>query len=256
MIPECVVPYLIIIINCIFFKGCRKIIFPITPRKFRIFVSEYISTIELCATIAETGVVWAKHGDLGCSTAILLCCLWWAAVFEDAEAAPFGLFEEIVLYKQSFTSLKVILPLSAQILAAATTVFYTQSFWCFHWTEEHETLHMQKCEAALQVSVVYGMLIEFGISFISRFVALQSTIFSERIAAWMNAITTTILCKAALDTTGGFFNPILASALTLNCVGNNLIEHFMVYWVAALLGGLTARYLHVKFIKILNKKTE
>lgn len=65
----------------------------------------------------------------------------------------------------------------------------------------------------------------------------------------------------ALNTTGGYFNPIMASALSfgksknglwidtnfpipLGCEGNTLVEHLSVYWVGALLGGLLARYCH------------
>src|SRR6266487_3493099 len=49
----------------------------------------------------------------------------------------------------------------------------------------------------------------------------------------------------ALNTTGGYFNPILASALTLGCEGNTFIEHFFVYWFGAIIGGLGARYMHI-----------
>ncbi|RWS15048.1 aquaporin-12-like protein, partial [Dinothrombium tinctorium] len=253
---ESIVPYLLILTNCILFKVARNILFPLTPRKFRIFVSEFISTLELCATISELGVVWQKHGDIGCSTCILLCCLWWWKVFGDAEAGPFGIVDECILLKRPITSFDIVLRSTALILAATLTALYTQAFWCLHLTSEHIALHTLKCEAALQVSVVQGFAIEFLISFISRIVALESFRFPDKIAMWVNAIATTILCRAALHTTGGFFNPILASALTLNCKGNNLFEHFTVYWVGALLGGLLARYIHIKLQQISRKKIE
>lgn len=48
----------------------------------------------------------------------------------------------------------------------------------------------------------------------------------------------------ALNTTGGYFNPIMASALTLNCKGNTLIEHLIVYWIGALTGGFIAKLMY------------
>lgn len=51
--------------------------------------------------------------------------------------------------------------------------------------------------------------------------------------------------STALDSSGGFFNPILASALTLNCQGNNIIQHIFVYWLGSLAGGMIARTLYM-----------
>jgi glycerol uptake facilitator-like aquaporin len=48
-----------------------------------------------------------------------------------------------------------------------------------------------------------------------------------------------------LNSSGGFFNPILASALTLNCQGNNIVEHIFVYWLGSLAGSIVARTLHM-----------
>ena len=56
---------------------------------------------------------------------------------------------------------------------------------------------------------------------------------------------TCIFITLALDSSGGFFNPILASSLTLNCEGNNLIQHIFVYWLGSLAGGMIARTLYM-----------
>lgn len=37
----------------------------------------------------------------------------------------------------------------------------------------------------------------------------------------------------------------MASALTLGCEGNTLIEHLLVYWIGSIVGGLAARALHI-----------
>ena len=48
-----------------------------------------------------------------------------------------------------------------------------------------------------------------------------------------------------MDTSGGFFNPILASALVLNCKGDNLTEHFVVYWLGSIFGSIIARWMFI-----------
>lgn len=59
-----------------------------------------------------------------------------------------------------------------------------------------------------------GAAIEGLITFISRIVALQSETWnSSRLALLVNAGVTVLLVIFALNTTGGYFNPIMASAL-------------------------------------------
>lgn len=93
--------------------------------------------------------------------------------------------------------------------------------------------------------MLYGAVVEAMITFVSRVVALESSYWPGTTAAAVNGAVTVALCIFAFNSSGGFFNPILASALTLNCAGNNLIEHFFVYWLASLTGGIVARALHM-----------
>jgi len=57
----------------------------------------------------------------------------------------------------------------------------------------------------------------------------------------------------ALNTTGGYFNPIMASALTIGCEGNSFLEHLIVYWIGSLLGGIGARWCHENILASHNK---
>lgn len=54
-IPEAMIPYLIIVWNCLFFFLLRKLSLRIFPVKIHLFVQELISTIELCADCSELG---------------------------------------------------------------------------------------------------------------------------------------------------------------------------------------------------------
>lgn len=124
---------------------------------------------------------------------------------------------------------------------------YASTFWSFHLIPTHVALHTSPCQAGLQVSILHGAVVEAFITFVSRSVALESGYWTANTAAAINAAVTVSLCILAFDSSGGFFNPILASALTLNCKGNNLLEHFFVYWLASLTGGIIARTMHMLF---------
>ena len=59
---------------------------------------------------------------------------------------------------------------------------------------------------------------------------------------------TLLLVLGAFYKTGGFFQPLLALARTLGCVGVlrevTVIDHVLVYWVGPSLGSLLAIYIH------------
>lgn len=62
----------------------------------------------------------------------------------------------------------------------------------------------------------------------------------------------------AFNLSGGYFNPILASALTFGCSGCTYKEHLLVYWVAAILGAIASKeaikYYRAKKINLAKKE--
>jgi len=64
------------------------------------------------------GVVWENHGNIGYGLALLVLCLWWAKIFEDAEACPCGPIEDMLFVG---TSNDVIQKLAGQLLGAYAT---------------------------------------------------------------------------------------------------------------------------------------
>ncbi|XP_054157711.1 aquaporin-11-like [Oppia nitens] len=249
LIPHFVYPYLVLLLNCLLFKSLRVITHTITPKSIGYLITEFISTLELCSDCAELGVVWELHGNIGFGITLFLLCLWYAQVFGEAEACPNGPIEDCLLLGQSFTSNVFLQKFLGQLLGAIVTDKYIKCIWCWHLIPEHLHLHVDHCEASLQVTVVYGMAIEAALTFISRLVALESGNWSEQVSKYVNSFTSTALVLYALTTTGGFFNPILASALTLNCKGNTLFEHLSVYWIGSLIGSLMARSVYMFILR-------
>lgn len=43
---------------------------------------------------------------------------------------------------------------------------------------------------------------------------------------------------SAFNYSGGYFNPVLATALKWGCRGHTNIEHIMVYWLGACIGAI------------------
>lgn len=45
---------------------------------------------------------------------------------------------------------------------------------------------------------------------------------------------------AAFNFSGGYFNPVLATALKWGCSGHTGIEHIIVYWIGACVGAMAS----------------
>jgi len=243
--PGELVPYTVLSLNCITFFILRKILFRVLPSYTHLFLYELIATLELCTDCAELGVIFERHGTLAYFIGICLCSLWWCQVFGEGEACPNSIVEDWLLSSKSLFCKHNFIKLFAQGLGAFLTANYLNCIWCFHLTEQHKSHHLERCETALQVPMIYGAMVEAMVTFISRYIALHSEHWHTNVANYTNSIVTAILCVAALDTSGGFFNPILASALTLNCKGESQYEHFVVYWLGSFFGSIVARWFFI-----------
>ncbi|XP_015921937.1 aquaporin-11 [Parasteatoda tepidariorum] len=242
-IPSSCIPYLVLLLNSIVIHIFRKIILRFSPLIIQLLLAEIVTTLELCAGCAELGVIYEIHGYLGLGFALLAVCLWWCAIWGNAEACPNGPLEECIF--GNGMNLDIVKQLTGQVIGGALTTLWINYIWSFHMTVEHEALHTAaECQAGLQVPMLYGAIIEGLITLISRTVALESSYWITELTIGANAVVTTILVLAATSTTGGFFNPVLATALTLGCKGNTLTEHIVVYWIGSLLGGFIGRFLY------------
>lgn len=241
-IPPPCAPYLILLFNSVVFHILRKLFLRISPLSLQLCIAEIIATLELCCGCAELGVAYEIHGYTGLGLGLLVVCFWWCSVWGNAEACPCGPMEECLF--GAGLNLEIVKQLIGQAIGGAVTTLWLNYIWSFHMTPEHEALHSDaECQAGLQVHMAYGAAIEGIITLVSRIVALESTYWNPALTISANAIVTTILVLAATSTTGGFFNPVLATALTLGCRGNTLIEHITVYWIGSLLGGFIGRYI-------------
>lgn len=245
------VPYLVLLLNTLLFAIVRRLAARLSPVKWRLAVSEIIGTWELCSDVAELGIVYERHGVWIYALALLACCVWWCRAFGDAEACPCGPVEDMLFgigpgdYRAR---------LLGQVLGGLLTALYIKFVWSWHLLPEHETMDTTECQTSLMVSPSRGALIEGTITCISRFVAMRSVYWTDNVSTAINSLTTVILVLAALTTTGGYFNPIMASALMLGCAGSTTTEHFTVYWAGALMGGFIGRYMDVRLEYAIKEK--
>ncbi|KAI1290003.1 Aquaporin-12B [Halotydeus destructor] len=241
-----VIPYAILLFNSVLFAVSRRILFAASPSaKANLLIAEVLATLELCADAAEIGVINQIHGLPGFLIALIVVNLWWPTVFNGADANPSRCIEDCLLKKRKLTQWSIAGPLIGQMIGAYLAWSYSQTIWSLHLNPQHVGLTSAECSAALKGSVLSGFIAEAVCSFILRSVILESSRLRPPFTAI--AISSTILSLYLLskDSSGAFFNPILASAFTLNCKGNSMAEHLIVYWIGSLSGSVVARKLHM-----------
>lgn len=269
------VPYGILLINCIIFKFARlflgALVYPWLlklmsgDRKakrqnrtasfdlLRLFINELISTCEMCAGCAELNIVYEKHGSIAYGLALCLLTYLWIESFGDAHTTPAYIIEDLVIYEGN-KLLKSSLPyarLVGQMIAMPLAWRFASIYWRYHFLEEHSKILMiERCQSSLTVTTVLGFLIECICSLICRLLELVSQnwvknrTMRERNSTIICSLVSTILVVLALETSGGYFNPILAGTLEFGCKGISLWQHVIVFWLGPMIGHVAARMIH------------
>lgn len=167
---------------------------------------------------------------------------------------------------------ELMLRVLAQILGSLGGFRLNQTIWDMNLTVKHWyrsfTTSYGHCWTFLHVDTLHGFLIEFAgtitcglIGYLVYDLELMPKFpggHHGRIFLSSTGIMSTVL--AAFNYTGGFFQPALATARNYGCVGyfrTNLTaaDHFVVYWVGAMLGGIAVWYFY-PFVRTLIKKTQ
>lgn len=217
----------------------------------KLLTDELISTCELCADCAELNVVYELHGQLAYGlTLFVLTQLVWLSTFGRAHTTPGYLVEELCLIKgrQVWREAGTYARLLGQLLGLKLAWRFASVYWTYGLMQEHlSMLRVDECWSALNTSTSVGLLVELTCCMLCRLCELTCELMHERGqlstrgANLANALASSILVVLALDISGGYFNPVLAASLEYGCLGIQNHQHAIVFWLGPLLGHLGAR---------------
>lgn len=248
----------------------------------RLLIVELISTCELCADCAELNVVYEKHGSLAYGLALFVLTYVWIETFGDAHTTPGYLFEDYV-WKHGNTMLKsgnTYARFIGQSLAMPIAWRLATVYWRFHLLNEHksvlssmsliddDTLNFDKssgagfislvkqykCKTSLTTTPFYGFAIELVCCMLCRLVELigqkllEENQVGQRVFSVFCSFISSLLVVMALELSGGYFNPILASSLEFGCQGIDVYQHALVFWLGPLVGHVVARGLFKRYV--------
>jgi len=201
-----------------------------------ILFNEAIAAAELCACCFELIIVADNFGVSTYAIYLFLLTVWWNIAWQDASACPYTHMEEFL---EGRTTLKeVSLRAWAQLMGGCCVYRVVQVIWWLEMAETHKGRAFEECSADLQVHPYLGAAIEGIATLLCR---LASKALSEKGSQFCSIIDSfigTSLVVAAFNFSGGYFNPVLATALKWGCRGHSNIEHIIVYWVGACVGAI------------------
>ena len=222
----------------------RMILKRTLPKEYYIYAKEMISTFQLSVCVFEIAVVGRFYSVwVGLSCSFVLLALKNAEfIFEGALANPCGILEDVV-YKQAYFVKDNVAKITCQVVGGLLSFPFIQLLWQSSWSDFHDKQVKRGLRSTLEVSLLYGFVIEI----LGTFVTTMSDFLSrgqalKKFNAVIRAASIVVVCYFLSETTGVWMNPALATAQTfVFCTRKEVIyEHLFVFWLGPTLGTLAA----------------
>ncbi|XP_055372584.1 aquaporin-11 [Condylostylus longicornis] len=201
-----------------------------------VLLNEAIAAAELCSCCFELIIVADNYGVAAYAICLFMLTIWWGKVWGDASACPYTHMEELIEGKQSLKD--VALKSWAALMGGCCVYRIVQVFWWFELAHTHEGRAFQECTADLQVHPYLGAVIEGVATLLCRLASKSLAETGPTFSSYIDSFIGTSLVVAAFNFSGGYFNPVLATALKWGCTGHTNLEHIIVYWIGACLGAI------------------
>ncbi|RZF47219.1 hypothetical protein LSTR_LSTR004928 [Laodelphax striatellus] len=216
------------------------------PSLPKAMIQEAIAAAELCACCFELIIVADNYGIWAYAVYLFVLTIWWSLSWEDATACPYTHLEEVVEGKLDVRHAG--LKIWAELSGGLVVYKYVMTLWSLEIASVHKSRAYEECTADLQVNFILGALIEALATCLCRLFSRLIGEWNPRFGVALDSFIGTSLVVAAFNYSGGYFNPVLATALKYGCQGNTNAEHIIVYWVGACSGAILSVFLYQQSI--------
>uniref|UniRef100_A0A336MNQ0 CSON001276 protein n=1 Tax=Culicoides sonorensis TaxID=179676 RepID=A0A336MNQ0_CULSO len=209
---------------------------------------EAVAAAELCAACFELIIVADNFGVATYAIYLFFLTIWWSYNWEDASACPYTHMEDLC---EGNCSVKdVALKTWAALMGGCCVFRYVQLYWWLEVTENHQDRAFEDCSADLKVDPYVGAVIEGVATLLCRIASKSIAELNPRFGTIIDSFIGTSLVVMAFNYSGGYFNPVLATALKWGCDGHTNMEHVIVYWI----GSCTGALLSVPIFKMIRQR--
>jgi len=164
--------------------------------------------------------------------------IWWGHSWGSATACTYSLLEE---YVETGTNTRtMIMKMVAQFVGGLISFRWVRPLWQLHLAATHVGAAkplMDKCTADLAVPLLIGFSIELILTCACRLVSRGLGELEPKFATAIDSFFGTAMVLWAFETSGGYFNPVLA-LVKFGCKGHTNIEFMIVYAGGSILGAL------------------
>uniref|UniRef100_A0A0N4Z538 Aquaporin n=1 Tax=Parastrongyloides trichosuri TaxID=131310 RepID=A0A0N4Z538_PARTI len=208
-----------------------------------ILLIEAIGTLQMCTCVYENGLMVKNYGPMGffftVSTLLCFAGSWNRGAFVSP-LAPF----EMYFYK-SISLTKFLMVVVGQVIGGANAFFSAKILWYYtqHYTGEHEFAlkSSEKCVLGFKVDYIYVILFEAFGCFMIRLIISK---LPEKVKFFAIPVTISGFLTFGIVYIGvGGLNPTVAASRLFGCAGLDTIWFVITYWIAPLVGWMSAAYL-------------
>ncbi|KAG0716407.1 Aquaporin-11 [Chionoecetes opilio] len=199
---------------------------------------EMVAAAEMCGTCFELIIIADNYGVGAYAIFLFLMTIWWSNSWGSATACTYTLLEEYV--ETGSNPVHVLLKIIAQVIGAIVSFSWMKRLWMIEVAATHMGRGVDDCEADLKVPPIFGFLIEAVLTCACRLFSRTLGEHEPKFASSIDSFFATSMVILAFNSSGGYFNPVLATGLKWNCRGHTNAEHFVVYWTGSILGAMMA----------------
>lgn len=199
---------------------------------------EFVASAELTGTAYELMILANNYTKYGYGVYLFLMTIWWGQSWAPATACTYSLLEE---YVETGTNTRtMILKMIAQFFGGIVSFRWVRPLWQLQLAATHVGAAkplIDKCTADLAVPLLIGFSIELILTCACRLVSRGLGELEPKFASAIDSFFGTAMVLWAFETSGGYFNPVLA-LVKLGCKGHTNVEHVIVYWAGSILGAM------------------
>lgn len=209
-------------------------------------ILESLCAYEQGCVAQEQGVILENYGIGAWAISLTFFVSWILLGWDGVSPNPVPYVLEIITGTKSVTNiLKCLIQINVPLLAMVATRSHMATVWETGTSNLHSGRAFRVCTFPFSAYNMYQLMLVELVGTLVLTILLRLIAENERLAnndpkfyyrAGIMASTVVTVVIAAIDITGGMYNPTLAWTLLGKCRGHEVLDHLVIYWLGPVAG--------------------
>jgi len=203
----------------------------------RMYLVEFIATLQACLCVMECGAVLIYYGIPGFLIALTFCGILIRYTKRDAYINPAKVLSHAIF--ANLPALEAVLLVVLQLVAAFAAFQLGTLFWRLKLNTLRENLYHTSfaCSSAAKIPLIMGVgVTAFAACFNDLINAQCYKRFGQHEAHIISSLISAIIVVICVDICGMYPQPIFATISTLGCPGSIFNEPTLMSWLGPVIG--------------------